>query len=98
AAEWSCGLVFVMYPTSADEGGVDKALSARPKGVVLELPIKSVKSGAAWPYAEAPRQVAALRDGHPRVNGSSGYQPKNFDEEATVLGGFPSAAAIAEAR
>jgi hypothetical protein len=97
-AESAIGLVFVKVPTSKNDGGVDTALKQRPNGLVLELPIKSVQSGSAWPYVEAPRQVAALRDGDPRVNGYSGYQPKNFDAEATLLGGFPSAAAIAEAR
>ncbi len=82
-AESAIGLVFVTVPTSADDGGVDKALTARPKGVVLELPIKSVKSGAAWPYAEAPRQVAGATRRRPPGQRLLGLQPKDFDEEAT---------------
>jgi hypothetical protein len=97
-AEAAMGLIFVRVPTARDDGGVDVALRARPRGVVLELPAGSTSRGAVWPYTESPRQLAALRDGHPRINGYSGFQPKNFDAEVATLNKFPSAAAIAEAR
>jgi hypothetical protein len=94
-AECAIALVFVRVPTTADDGGVDIALRARPAGVALELPISSAKSGLPWVYAEAPRQVLALRDHDPRVNGYSGFQPKGFDTEAAVLNHFPAPDALA---
>ncbi len=97
-AEAALGLYMVRVPTSRDDGGVDVALRARPRGVVLELPISGIARGVLWPYVEAPRQLLALRDGNPRVNGYSGFEPKGFDEEAATLDTFPSAAALAEAR
>ena len=97
-AECAIGLVFVRVPTSADDGGIDTALRAHPKGVVLELPIASASSGATWPYAETARQLLALRDHDPRVNGYSGFQPKGFDAEAAALDHFPAPDALALAR
>jgi hypothetical protein len=94
-AECSIALVFVRVPTTADDGGVDTALRARPTGVVLELPISSAKSGLPWVYGEAPRQLLALGDHDPRVNGYSGFQPKGFDTEAAVLNHFPAPDALA---
>jgi hypothetical protein len=97
-AECAIALVFVRVPTSADDGGVDAALRARPRGVVLELPIGSAKTGLAWVYGEAPRQLLALRDTDPRVNGYSGFQPPGFDQEAAVLDHFPAPDSLALAR
>ena len=58
-AESAMSLVFVRVPTAADDGGVDTALRARPKGVVLELPISSSgASGVAWPMAEGAAPAA----------------------------------------
>jgi hypothetical protein len=97
-AEAALGLYFVRVPTSRDDGGVDVALRARPNGVVVELPISGITRGVLWPFVEAPRQLLALRDGKPRVNGYSGFEPKGFDEETATLDTFPSPAALAEAR
>jgi hypothetical protein len=97
-AEAALGLYFVRVPTSRDDGGVDVALRARPHGVVVELPILGITRGVLWPFVEAPRQFVALRDGNPRVNGYSGFEPKGFDEESATLNTFPSAGALAEAR
>ncbi len=97
-AECAIALVFVRVPTAADDGGVDAALRARPRGVVLELPIGSAATGLPWVYGEAPRQLLALRDKDPRVNGYSGFQPPGFDQEAAVLDHFPAPDALALAR
>ncbi len=97
-AEAALGLVSVRVPTSRDDGGVDVALRARPRGVVLELPIGSIARGAVWPYVESPRQYLAFRDGYPRVNGYSGFQPKAFDVETAKLNTFPTQQALIEAR
>jgi hypothetical protein len=96
-AESALALVSVRVPTSRDDGGVDEALRARP-GVVVELPISGSSRGARWPYIEAPRQVLALRDHDPRVNGYSGFQPKDFDTETAKLNSFPAPTALVEAR
>jgi hypothetical protein len=88
----------VRVPTAADDGGIAQALRARPAGVVVELPIYSSSSGMPWPYVEAPRQLEALRDGRPRVNGYSGFQPKDFDKVRAVLDGFPDPSALYETR
>ncbi len=97
-AEAALGLFFVRVPTSRDDGGVDLALRARPDGVVAELPISGITRGVLWPFVEAPRQLLALRDGNPRVNGYSGFVPKGFDEEAAKLNTFPSARALEQLR
>jgi hypothetical protein len=97
--ESAIGLVFVRLPTKKDDGGVAQALAARPKGVAAELPIKQLKDGALWAYAESSRQLLALADHDPRVNGGySGFQPPGFAEEATALNHFPAPDALAEAR
>jgi hypothetical protein len=97
-AECAMSLVFVRVPTSADDGGVDAALRARPIGVVLELPISSADRPVTWANAETPRQLLALRDHDPRVNGYSGFRPKGFDTEAAVLDHFPAPDALKLAR
>ncbi len=93
-AESAMALVFVRVPTSADDGGVGAALRARPTGVVLELPISSADRGVVWPTAESPRQLVALHDHDPRVNGYSGFQPPGFDLQAAVLNHFPKSDAL----
>jgi hypothetical protein len=97
-AETAMGVTMVRVPTAGDDGGVARALRYDPKGVVLELPIASAASGITWPYVEAPRQLEALRDGDPRINGYSGFQPKDFDQIAATLNTFPEQGALNEAR
>ncbi|HWS46337.1 MAG TPA: hypothetical protein VN636_10780, partial [Acidimicrobiia bacterium] len=97
-AESVIALTYVRVPTSASDGGVDTALRARPRGVVVELPISSSASGASWPFAEMPRQLLALRDHDPRVNGYSGFQPKNYDALAASLDAFPDPDALSTLR
>jgi hypothetical protein len=93
------GLQFVRVPTSRDDGGVDVALRRLPRGVVLELPVVSSADGAqAWAFVEAPRELVAVHDGDPRVNGYSGFEPTGFNKRAHTLNGFPSPAALAQAR
>ena len=96
-AESSVNLAYVRVPTTKDDGGVQSALEARPKGVVLELPISSAVH-PMWPFVETPRQLLAINDGYPRVNGYSGFQPKGFDEEVATLSNFPAPDALFEAR
>jgi hypothetical protein len=96
--ESAIGLVFVKVPTTKDDGGVAQALESRPKGVAVELPIKQLKDGSLWAYAESSRQLLALQDHDPRVNGGySGFQPPGFPEKATTLNHFPAPDALAQA-
>lgn len=97
--ESAMGLQFVRVPTARDDGGIDQALRRFPHGAVLELPIRSAATGGiAWGYVETPRQLAAIRDGDPRLNGYSGFQPAGFDTEARTLNRFPDPSAIVLAR
>ena len=97
--ESAIGIQFVRVPTSQDDGGVDLALRREPRGVVLELPILSAASGGPeWAFVETPRQLEAIRDGDPRVNGYSGFQPAGYDQRARVLDHFPGPVALAQAR
>ena len=98
------GLQFVKVPTQQDDGGVGLALRQLPPGPVLELPLRSTGTswytptgGAASAFVEAPRQLVALYDGHPRVNGYSGYQPPGFEALAQTLNQFPAPTAVAQA-
>ncbi len=88
---------FVRVPTHSDDGGFDTALQHLPRGVVLELPVKGAATGPAWAWVETPRQVLALRDDDPRVNGYSGYEPKNFSRISAILDTFPTPPALAQA-
>ncbi len=97
--ESAIGLVFVRVPTTKDDGGVAQALESRPKGVAVELPIKQLKDGSLWAYSESSRQLLALQDHDPRVNGGySGFEPPGFGARATALNHFPAPDALAEAR
>ncbi len=98
-AEGFAGVPMTTVPTAADDYGIDRVLRAHPSGVVLELPMQSAGHGAQfWAYVEMPRQLEALRDDNPRINGYSGYQPAKFDNIATVLNRFPSPEALLQAR
>ncbi len=89
---------FVRVPTHSDDGGFDTALQHLPRGVVVELPVKGAATGPAWAWVETPRQILALRDNDPRVNGYSGYEPKNFSRISAILDTFPTPPALAQAR
>jgi hypothetical protein len=102
--ESAAGLQFVQVPTQRDDGGVSRALRSRPRGPVLELPLStagtsfySPSGGASTAFVEAPRQLVAVHDGNPRVNGYSGFEPPGFEAEARTLNQFPAGAAVAEA-
>ena len=97
-AESAMAVQFVRLPTSSDDGGIEQALRGSPRGVVLELPIASSAQTVAWIYNEPSRQLLALGDGDPRVNGYSGFDPPGFATRVSVLNTFPSANALAEAR
>jgi len=97
-AETALPLTFVRVPTTADDGGVSAALRARPTGVAVELPLESSARGVTWPFVESPRQLVALHDHDPRLNGYSGFEPKDFDAFAAGVNAFPDQDAIATLR
>jgi hypothetical protein len=97
-AEAALPLTFVRVPTTADDGGISAALRARPTGVVAELPVESSARGVTWPFVESPRQLVALHDHDPRLNGYSGFEPKDFDAVASGVNAFPDQDAVATLR
>jgi len=78
-----------LEPTKAS-AAVNHELAHRPDGLVLELPMQSSGSGAAWNFVEGPRMVASTIDWMPRVNGVSGFQPGQFDRLAPLMNLFPA--------
>jgi hypothetical protein len=77
---------------------VNQRLRALPDGAVVELPMLHASDGVAGPRIEAPRLLLAGIDGHPRVNGYSGYEPPGYGELAAALNTFPAEPAIAALR
>jgi hypothetical protein len=98
-AEGISGIPLTTVPTAGDNYGIDRVLGRHPTGVVLELPMQSgAKSAPIWAYVEMPRQLEAVRDGFPRLNGYSGFQPDRFDNLAIVMNQFPAPGAVKKAR
>lgn len=93
-AETSFRVALAPVPTVERFGEVNTALADRPAGAVVELPIRNW-SDVDWAATEPSRQLLALSDGHPRVNGYSGWQPQNFIALTTALNSFPSTEAFA---
>jgi MFS family permease len=83
-----------LEPTE-ESAAVNHELADRPDGLVLELPMQSGASGAAWNFVEGPRMVASTIDWMPRVNGVSGFQPGQFDDLAPLVNLFPAPNAFA---
>ncbi len=93
-AETATGIAAIEVPTASTQGAVNTFLATRPPGVVAELPILGPAQGAAWAYVEAPRQLLSRVDGHPRVNGYSGFAPPDFDRLTQIVNSFPKPDAI----
>lgn len=68
---------------------VYRALDRLGPGTVIELPMPNPGSGE-YPYVEAPRQLYATLDFHPRVNGYSGYSPPGYDADTRLFVYFPA--------
>ena len=93
-AESAVAIQFIRIPTSRDDGGVDIALRHLPQGTVVELPIASPAAPLNWLYIEPSRQLLALRDSDPRINGYSGFAPPGFVSLAAALNTFPQRRAL----
>jgi hypothetical protein len=76
-------------PTSSSpEAAVNHAIAKLPAGPVAELPVISEGDGGLlWATVETKRMWLAGIDGHPRVNGFSGFQPPGFDGLADAVDG-----------
>jgi hypothetical protein len=93
--ESAFALSLVRVPNAHAATAVNDALAKLPAGPVAELPVGSPTDGAAWAYIETPRQWLSRIDGHPRVGGYSGFDPKGYDELAATLETFPAPDALA---
>ncbi len=89
----------VPYTHIASDRGtlaVYQALSHRPSGAVVELPIfEPVSEPSNWAYAEASRMVWSTIDFHPRVNGYSGYIPVSWYDDVLKIRSLPDPNAFA---
>ncbi len=68
-------------------------LAAAERGPVVELPIYEPGSLASA-YAEVTRLYLSSFDWQPRVNGYSGYEPRDYEATVASLSSFPSEASI----
>lgn len=93
-AETSAPIGWVALPVDDRTLAVYRALDGRGPGNVLELPIPDPARSPDYPYIEAPRQLYATLDFHPRVNGYSGYAPPEYGRDVLLLMNFPAPAAI----
>lgn len=73
---------------------VNEALASREAGTVVELPMRTSVDGAAWPFVEVSRQLAATVDWLPRLNGHSGFEPPGNPELARAVNAFPAPEAL----
>jgi len=94
-AETASPVDSIRLPTAARFSAVNRALSDRPAGLTVELPVGSPGDGLTWGFIEAPRMFLATIDWHDRVNGYSGFAPAGFDTLAGDLESFPGPAALA---
>ncbi len=93
-AESAAPIVLVAFPNNARATAVNHALARLPHAPVVELPVGSPSDGVAWAFIEAPREVLSTIDWDPRVNGYSGFAPKQYDDLAATLETFPSAESL----
>jgi hypothetical protein len=90
---------WVPLDTSSGHLAVYRALTHRPAGAVLELPMPDPRvEPATWAFQEAPRLVYSTIDWHPRVNGYSGFAPPGYSENLEVYQQFPDPAATERLR
>jgi hypothetical protein len=93
-AETARSVPLVQVPDSKAVDAADALISRRPAGTVVELPIWGTPEDPAWAYLEAPRQYVSLVDKDDRINGYSGYAPKDYHALAGAISQFPAAVAM----
>jgi hypothetical protein len=95
-AELAGPLPWVQLPNDGAALAVYRALSRRPSGVVVELPMTDpAVNSPRWSHTEPARMVWSTIDWHPRLNGYSGYRPATYSDDAQVLATLPMPAAQA---
>jgi hypothetical protein len=89
------GLVRYPAPGGPAREAVYDELARREPGVVVELPFADPGRGVAWAFVEAPRMMLATRDFNPRVNGYSGFFPRDYLHEVNLMNALPEARSVA---
>ena len=93
-AETARSVPLVQVPDGSTVEAADALIARRPPGTVVELPIWTIPEDPAWAYLEAPRQYVSLVDANERINGYSGYAPKNYVPLAGAVSQFPAPVAM----
>lgn len=93
--ELASPLIHTPLPSDRATLAVYHALTKKPGGAVVELPVIDItkQTGADWAYVEAPRMLYSSIDWHPRFNGYSGGTPDDYLTNTATLNRFPSPAA-----
>ena len=97
-AEMLVAPVWAELPRGDRDLAAYRLLADLPAGAVAELPLVDPRLGVAHPFVEAPRMLNARLDGHPRVNGYSGYTPPDYPVTVDALAAFPRPAALQRLR
>jgi hypothetical protein len=69
---------------------VYRVLAALPRGAVLELPVYSSK----FAFLRTQYMLSSTAHWMPLVDAYSDYIPQDFNDQAEILGGFPTEAAL----
>jgi len=92
--ELAAPMVRTTLPTNRSTLAVYHALTKKPGGAVVELPVIDIANGADWAYVEAPRMLYSSIDWHPRFNGYSGGYPDGYLTQRAELNTFQSPTAL----
>jgi hypothetical protein len=98
-AELAAPVPYTHIPDDSATLAVYHALSHRPAGAVVELPIFDPGTDPHdWSYGEPSRMVWSTIDFHPRVNGYSGYLSPTYYADTALLETIPAPAAMARVK
>jgi len=98
-AELAGPLSWTTLPSDASTLSVYHALSHRPAGAVVELPIADPMTDTnRWSFTEPSRMVWSTIDWHPRLNGYSGYESPTYSADADLMATLPAAPAFSRLR
>ncbi|MDQ6613996.1 MAG: hypothetical protein M3083_04430, partial [Actinomycetota bacterium] len=96
-AELAAPVPYTHIPDDPATLAVYHALSHRPSGAVVELPIYDPGMDITdWAYGEPSRMVWSTIDYHPRVNGYSGYVSPTYYADTALISTLPAPAALAK--
>ena len=84
-------LAWWKLPVDRPTLAVYRALSHRPPGAVVELPMGDPRAPeGGYPYIESPRMVYSTLDWHPRVNGYSAFVPSTYLGDIDAFAALPA--------